>query len=185
MDGGNTDKTEAHSVKLEYRLKNPEHTKRLGETLARVLKPGDILLMSGDLGAGKTTLTKHIAAGLGIDERQVTSPSFAIIHEHTGGRYPLIHADLYRLGPCADLTETGLEEYMYGDNIVIIEWAEYMENAPVERAIKVHLRLVDEHTREVILESSSTTGDTRLADTEKHLSGKNNPAACCHFLTLS
>ncbi|MBA7634774.1 tRNA threonylcarbamoyladenosine biosynthesis protein TsaE [subsurface metagenome] len=122
-----------------------------------MLEPGNLLLLSGDLGAGKTSLTKAIASGLGIEEREVTSPSFTIIHEHLNGRLPLIHVDLYRLGPNADITEIGLEDYFDGKNVVIVEWAEYLKDPLVETALKIDLSFIDEQNREVYL-----TGKTEI-----------------------
>ncbi|MEA1868222.1 MAG: tRNA (adenosine(37)-N6)-threonylcarbamoyltransferase complex ATPase subunit type 1 TsaE [Thermodesulfobacteriota bacterium] len=138
-------------MRLCYTLKGIEATDALGNCLSSVLEPGDIFLLSGDLGAGKTSLTKAIASGLGIEKKEVTSPSFALIHEHLNGRLPLIHVDLYRLGPHADITEIGLEDYFDGENVVIIEWAEYLKDTLVETALKIDLNFIDEQSREVCL----------------------------------
>ena len=142
---------------LRYTLKGIQATDVLGNCLSIVLGPGNLLLLSGDLGAGKTSLTKAIASGLGIEEKEVTSPSFTIIHEHLNGRLPLIHVDLYRLGPHADITEIGLEDYFDGENVVIIEWAEYLKDPLVETALKIDLSFFDEQSREVCL-----TGKTEI-----------------------
>lgn len=144
-------------MRLRYTLKGIEATDALGNCLSMVLEPGDLFLLSGDLGAGKTSLTKAIASGLGIEEKEVTSPSFTIIHEHLNGRLPLIHVDLYRLGPHADVTEIGLEDYFDGENVVIIEWAEYLKDPLVETALKIDLSFFDEQSREVCM-----TGKTRI-----------------------
>ncbi len=144
-------------MRLRYTLKGIEATDALGNCLSVVLEPGDLFLLSGDLGAGKTSLTKAIASGLGIEEKEVTSPSFTIIHEHLNGRLPLIHVDLYRLGPHADVTEIGLEDYFDGENVVIIEWAEYLKDPLVETALKIDLSFFDEQSREVCM-----TGKTRI-----------------------
>ncbi len=135
------------TVKLIYLLKDIDATMALGQCLARILRPGDAIFLSGDLGAGKTTLTKAIGSGLGIDPGEITSPSFTLVHEHPGGRIPLIHADLYRLGPGADILETGLEEYLDGDNLVIIEWAGYLGEDLVSDPLLLHLSFVDEAVR--------------------------------------
>jgi tRNA threonylcarbamoyladenosine biosynthesis protein TsaE len=135
-------------VRLRYTLRGIQATDALGNCLSRVLEPGSLLLLSGDLGAGKTSLTKAIASGLGIEKKEVTSPSFAIIHEYLNGRLPLIHADLYRLGFPADITETGLEDYLDGENVIIIEWAEYLRDPLLETSIKIKLFFIDEQDRE-------------------------------------
>ena len=149
-------------MRLWYALKGIEATNVLGNCLSMVLEPGDLFLLSGDLGTGKTSLTKAIASGLGIEEREVTSPSFTIIHEHMNGRLPLIHVDLYRLGPHAYREEIGLEDYFDGKNIVIIEWAEYLKDTLVETALKIDLSFVDEQGREVYLTGKTGIWRERL-----------------------
>lgn len=92
-------------------------------SLARDLTAGSVLLLSGDLGAGKTAFVRGLAEGLGIDPGEVTSPTFTLVHEYRGGRIPLIHVDLYRLDR-ADLDEIGLDEELASQGVVAIEWAE-------------------------------------------------------------
>ena len=149
-------------MRLWYTLKGMQATNVLGNCLSVVLGPGNLLLLSGDLGAGKTSLTKAIASGLGIEKKEVTSPSFAIIHEHLNGRLPLIHVDLYRLGPHADITEIGLEDYFDGKNVVIIEWAEYLKDLLLETALKIDLSFIDEQSREVYLTGKTGIWRERL-----------------------
>ena len=149
-------------MRLQYTLKGIEATNVLGNCLSMVLEPGDLFLLSGDLGTGKTSLTKAIASGLGIEEKEVTSPSFAIIHEHMNGRLPLIHVDLYRLGLPADIEEIGLADYFDGKNIVIIEWAEYLKEPLLETALKIDLSFVDEQSREVYLTGKTGIWGERL-----------------------
>ena len=150
-------------MRLRYILKGIEATNVLGNCVSTVLGPGNLLLLSGDLGAGKTSLTKAIASGLGIEEKEVTSPSFTIIHEHLGGRLPLIHVDLYRLGPPhTDITEIGLEEYFDGKNVIIVEWAEYLKDPLAETALKMDLVFVDEQSRKVYLTGKAGIWRERL-----------------------
>jgi len=149
-------------VRLWFTLKGIQATNVLGVCLSTVLEPGNLILLSGDLGAGKTSLTKAIASGFGIEEREVTSPSFTIIHEHLNGRLPLIHVDLYRLGPHADITEIGLEDYFDGKNVVIVEWAEYLKDPLVEAALKIDLSFTDEQSREVYLTGKAEIWRERL-----------------------
>lgn len=100
-----------------------EETEAFGRKLGEEAKPGDILALIGDLGTGKTTLTKSIAAGLGVREA-ITSPTFNIVNEYHSGRLPLYHFDVYRLDSGADLVNIGAEEYFDAGGVCIIEWAD-------------------------------------------------------------
>lgn len=104
-------------------LKNEEETRAFGRALAGRLEPGDILGLVGDLGTGKTTLTKAIAEGLGVRER-VTSPTFTIVQEYRSGRIPLYHFDVYRLDSGAELQADGADEYFDAGGVCVIEWAD-------------------------------------------------------------
>src|SRR4051794_25057361 len=103
----------AEGPMLDVISHSADQTRRLGARLAEWLAPGDVLLLRGDLGAGKTVFAQGVAAGLGIDE-PVTSPTFTLIHEHHG-RVPLYHVDLYRIGGDVEAGDLGLEDYLYGD----------------------------------------------------------------------
>lgn len=107
----------------EYVMKSEADTAEFGKNLADELKPGDVLGLIGDLGTGKTTLTKYIAEGLGITEN-VTSPTFTIVNEYHTGRLPLFHFDAYRLEGQGDAFEIGIEEYFDRGGVSIIEWAD-------------------------------------------------------------
>lgn len=100
-----------------------KETQRLGETLARHLHGGDILCLSGDLGSGKTTLIKGIAKGLRIAPAKVHSPTFVLMNAYEG-RLPLYHFDLYRLQGVGEISSIGYEEFLHGDGVAVIEWAE-------------------------------------------------------------
>jgi len=107
---------------LELTSHSPEQTQELGAHLGRLALPGDILLLVGKLGSGKTCLTQGIAHGLDIRD-YVLSPSFVIVRE-LYGRLPLYHIDLYRLDQTAEIAELGLNEYLYGKGVCVVEWAE-------------------------------------------------------------
>ncbi|WP_034552371.1 tRNA (adenosine(37)-N6)-threonylcarbamoyltransferase complex ATPase subunit type 1 TsaE [Carnobacterium funditum] len=110
---------------------NELETKKLAAELAKWLEPGDLILLEGDLGAGKTTFTKGLATGLGI-KRVVKSPTYTIIREYLDGRLPLYHMDVYRLEETGG-TDLGLEEYFEGEGISIVEWAKFIpEDLPTE-----------------------------------------------------
>jgi tRNA threonylcarbamoyladenosine biosynthesis protein TsaE len=100
-----------------------EETRAIAARLAAGLEAGAVLLLSGDLGAGKTTFVRGLAEGLGIDPAEVTSPTFTLVHEYRGGRLPLVHVDLYRL-ESADLDEIGLDTDLAVTGVVAVEWAE-------------------------------------------------------------
>ncbi len=100
-----------------------EETRAIAARLAAGLVPGAVLLLSGDLGAGKTAFVRGLAEGLGIDPADVTSPTFTLVHEYRGGRLPLVHVDLYRLDS-ADLDEIGLDSEFAAQGVTAVEWAE-------------------------------------------------------------
>jgi tRNA threonylcarbamoyladenosine biosynthesis protein TsaE len=99
-------------------------TFEFGRTLAAELKGGEIFALCGDLGAGKTHLCKGIAAGLGCDPDEVTSPTFTLVHEYRGGRLPVFHFDFYRLESEAEALAIGLDDYLAAGGVVLIEWAD-------------------------------------------------------------
>lgn len=119
---------------MEIKLNNLEETEKFGIKLGKLLKRGDILCLNGDLGAGKTTLTKSIGLGLGVDE-YITSPTFALINQYSG-RIPVYHFDVYRLENAHELYDLGFDDYFYGNGVCIIEWADKIERMiPKERTV--------------------------------------------------
>ena len=119
---------------LQLISQNTADTQALGERLGRLLEAGDIVCLYGELGSGKTVLSKGIAKGLGVShERAVRSPSFVLMHRYQG-RVPVYHADLYRLDGPADIADIGLRECLGGDGVAVIEWAEKLgASLPSER----------------------------------------------------
>jgi tRNA threonylcarbamoyladenosine biosynthesis protein TsaE len=119
------------AARRELRSDGPEQTQRLGALLGAALRPGDVILLHGGLGAGKTALTQGIARGLGVTET-VNSPTFTILKEYSG-RLPLYHFDLYRIEHPDELLSLGFEQYFdAGDGICVVEWAERGEVDPSE-----------------------------------------------------
>jgi len=134
-------------------IASEKETERIGEAIGRAAEPGTVVALIGDLGTGKTTLTKSIARGLGVTET-VTSPTFNIIREYKSGRIPLYHFDVYRIGDPDEMFELGYEEYFYGDGICVVEWADIIEELLPEDAVIIRIeRGADEEEREYRIES--------------------------------
>lgn len=114
--------------KSSYVSHSDQDTVNLAKDLASGLKAGDIIALIGDIGTGKTTFVKAIAKALGISET-VSSPTFTIVREYRSGKFPLFHFDVYRLSNEDEFYDIGAEEYLYGDGITIIEWADIVEDA--------------------------------------------------------
>ncbi len=122
-------------------------TKEIGRKIGKELKCGDVVCLYGELGSGKTTLVKGIASVIGIDERDITSPSFTIISEHKG-KVPLYHIDLYRVSHDR-IAELGLEEYIGRDGISVLEWAERADREIPDESIKVRLVYTGDNARKI------------------------------------
>ena len=122
------------------------------ENIGQKVQPGTVIALIGDLGTGKTTLTKSIARGLGVTET-VTSPTFNIIREYRSGRLPLYHFDVYRIGDPDEMFELGYEEYFYGDGVCVVEWADIIEELLPEDAVVITIdRGVSDEEREYEIE---------------------------------
>ncbi len=121
-----------------------------GRALAAVLLPDDVVLLTGDLGAGKTAFVKGLAAGLGVDPLEVSSPTFTLIQEYRGGRLTLHHIDLYRLTP-REVDDLGLEELVVSGAVVAVEWPDRWTRVPAH-AVRVELRAVGEDDRSISIE---------------------------------
>jgi tRNA threonylcarbamoyladenosine biosynthesis protein TsaE len=130
-----------------HTTQSEEETAQVGRALAAALLPGAILLISGPLGAGKTAFVRGLAAGLGIDPEDVSSPTFTLVHEYRGGRLVLYHADLYRL-ESARTEDLGLEERRVAEGVIAIEWPDRLMNR-LEGATTVDVDVVDETTRRI------------------------------------
>jgi tRNA threonylcarbamoyladenosine biosynthesis protein TsaE len=122
-----------------------EETQKVASELAGRLRGGDVVLLRGSLGAGKTAFVRGLAAGLGIDPGEVSSPTFTLVHEYRGGRLPLFHADLYRLERTAT-DDLGLEEMGASDGVLAIEWPDRLSHA-LPGATTVEIEIVDDTTR--------------------------------------
>lgn len=119
-----------------YETHSMEETRELGRQMGTAAGPGDVLTLSGDLGVGKTVFTKGFALGIGVTEA-VSSPTFTIVQEYHSGRLPLYHFDVYRIGDPEEMVEVGFDDYVYGDGVSLIEWAELIEEILPEKRTRI------------------------------------------------
>lgn len=134
----------------EVTTHSPEETIALGQTVARLLSPPKLVLLRGDLGAGKTTLVKGIAQGFqAASEDDVTSPTFTLVHEYRGPHANLYHIDLYRIDTPRQLETLGLDDLAAPDSVLLIEWGEKFSRFVRERDVEIALDRVGENTRQI------------------------------------
>ena len=138
---------------MQIRSNSPGETREIGRRLAEKLTQGTVIAFSGDLGAGKTAMISGLAEGLGVTDR-VTSPTFTIVNEYGGGRLPLFHFDLYRLGGGEELYDIGWDDYLVRGGVCAVEWSERAAGALPEGTISVTLERCQEQGdwRRIIVE---------------------------------
>ena len=139
-----------HIDKGSYTINSEAETRALGLTIAEAAEPGDIVALVGDLGTGKTALTKYIAEGLGVKE-DVISPTFTIVKEYRSGRIPLYHFDVYRLSDGEELLDTGAEDYLEDSGLSVIEWADIVADVLPADALVIMLEYAGEGARKVTI----------------------------------
>ena len=135
---------------MEYITNSPEETEALGAALGRVLAPGTVIAYTGDLGAGKTAFAGGVARGLGITG-PVASPTFTLVQEYRGGRLPLYHFDVYRLGGPDGLEDIGFYEYIDGDGVCLIEWSELIESELPQDCYRVTITRISDTERRICI----------------------------------
>ena len=145
---------------MQFITYSPKETELLGQRLGETLSGGEIIAYQGGLGAGKTAFTRGLARGLGISMR-VTSPTYTIVNEYTGGRLPLFHFDMYRLGSAEELFDIGWEDYLARDGICAVEWSENVQEA-MQGAITVRMEKRSETTRCIRIEGSALDADSGI-----------------------
>lgn len=129
--------------------RSPQETEAAGEALGRTLAPGDVVGLTGELGAGKTCFIQGLVRGLGV-EGPATSPTFVLVNEYRG-RLPVHHVDAFRTSGALELADIGLEELMDGDGVTVIEWAEKAAPLLPARTIHVHIAGVGDEPREITI----------------------------------
>lgn len=135
---------------ITLRTSSADETQTVAALLAALLQSGDVLTLSGDLGAGKTTWTRGLVAALGLPVQTVTSPTFTLLHEYRGGRLPVYHADAYRLTQAADADEIGLMDVIVaGEGVTVVEWAERIIGALPDERLEITLEDVGDDRRAI------------------------------------
>jgi len=152
-------------MNLTIITKNPEETKNLGKEISKIIKPGDLLAFYGELGAGKTCFIQGISLGLEVKD-YVTSPSFTIINEYQG-KIPIYHFDLFRFDNAEEILELGYEEYFYGEGLIVIEWAEKIEQFLPKEHLKIDIKFKDCYERTISFISQGDRFDKFLKELSK------------------
>ncbi len=142
----------------ELRLPSAAATRSLGARLAALLRPGDFVGLMGELGAGKTLLSRAICEGLGVPPQDIASPTFAIVHPYEGGRLPVQHADLYRIGSFDELYATGFLDLVGGDAAMLVEWIDRIPEAAPAEWLRIELLHLGPRSREARLEGFGARG---------------------------
>jgi tRNA threonylcarbamoyladenosine biosynthesis protein TsaE len=164
---GNVVNEERFSIMTE----SDQETIRLGKNLGSLLREGDVVALVGELGSGKTWMTKGIASGLGIDPRTVvTSPSFSIVNEYPG-RVTLFHVDVYRLEKFSEVLSAGLEEYLHSGGVVVLEWANRWPEILPEWTITAELQILDAERRKITLTSKHPRGAEVIREIKSNYPG--------------
>jgi len=158
---------------------SPDQTYKWGTVLGSLLNRGDVVALVGELGAGKTTLTQGIVRGLGVaEDNYIGSPTFTLINEYEG-RVPVYHLDFYRIEFPAEVVYLGLEEYLDGDGVAIIEWAEKIEKLLPEEHMVVRLEYVNNSVRTLNIMSSGAHYDGLIASLARKVCSVTAPVTGC------
>lgn len=147
---------------LELTTPNPGQTQKLGKRLGKLARPGDVILLVGKLGAGKTCLTQGIAWGLGIED-YAASPSFVLVRE-LYGRLPLYHMDFYRLENLEEIAELGMDEYFYGQGVSVVEWAEKAMSLLPPEHLLIEMEYISDSQRHLEFKASGQRYREMLAE---------------------
>lgn len=153
---------------LELLSNSPEETQEIGRVLGSHACPGDVILLVGGLGAGKTCLTQGIAWGLGVQE-QARSPTFVLVCQYQG-RLVLHHIDLYRLDSVEEIWDLGLDEYLFGDGVCVVEWAEKAPEVFPAKHLLIELEYVGETQRRLTLKGQNSRDERLLRAVREALS---------------
>ena len=139
-------------MEQQYLSHSAGETEQIAADFAAGLKSGDVIAYKGPMGAGKTAFTRGLCRGLGLDESQVSSPTFALVQEYTHGNIPLYHFDMYRISGFDSLYSPGFFDYLEGDGVLFIEWSENIQGALPAGVILLTIQALGEDTRKITIE---------------------------------
>ena len=145
-------------MQLLFSSESPEDTLAIARALGAALRPGDVVALYGDLGAGKTLFCKGVGEALGIPPGRILSPTFTIVTEHAGGTVPLTHIDVYRLAGAREADEIGMRELLSGDGVCLVEWAEKIEELLPTDCIQVKFSFSGDDRREIAIAAPDLPG---------------------------
>ena len=153
-------------MRIVLRVPTAEDMRAVGEAVAWLLRPGDVVALTGELGAGKTTLVQGAARALGVGDR-VLSPTFTLVREYRDGRMPMFHLDVYRLDRIQDVLDLGFEEMAGGDGVLFVEWGDAIEALLPESRLELELvGAGEDDVRRVTLDAAGPAWEERAADLE-------------------
>lgn len=156
------------SVELEFLARGESDTERLGRCLAECLRPGLVVSLTGNLGAGKTRLVQAVAAALGVDRSAVNSPTFVLLQEYDG-RLPLYHFDTYRLRDTDEFLELGADELLFGDGVCLIEWGERVADVLPEDVLHVRIEATGDSERVFRLQGGGPRASEAIRELRRRL----------------
>ena len=157
---------------LQWTTRSEEETARLGAVLAETLSPGTVVALVGSLGAGKTRLVQALCTAWDIPREEVTSPTFLLIQEYAGNRFPVYHFDTYRLRDIDEFLELGAEEYLYGKGVCLIEWADRVEEILPADHLRLEIEILGETTRLFRVTGSGPSSAAVLQRLQCHLAAE-------------
>lgn len=147
---------------MKIKTKSPQETRELAANVAKKLKVGDVLALIGELGSGKTNFVQGLAFGLRVDSKTyVRSPTFTLINEYTG-KIPLYHVDFYRLKTGTELDTLGIDDYIYGEGVTVIEWADRFPQTLPENTIYIHFEILGENDRGITIRNCAFLDKVKL-----------------------
>ena len=157
-------------MQLEIRAATADDTRDVGAALADVLRTHDVVVLTGELGAGKTTLVQGIARGLGATEH-VASPTFTLVREYVSGRVPIAHVDLYRLEREQDVLDLALEELEDGERVLLVEWGDPVADLLADERLRIEFATSADDVRRLTIETVGPSWDERAEDLRHALGG--------------